>query len=133
MALTGRAAHPSVRLKRHFLVSWNTNPSAWCGTLSRTTVGPCSETNGTKTATRHDETRSPSLKADDHKIVFVFMVRFHGIMVLIRRTTKVFAVRCEVCIEVGSSPSLPSFLPHSIVLSVMTSDWLHCLLRAAEV
>ena len=43
-----------------------------------------------------------------------------------------YAERCEVCIEVGSSPSLPSSAPHGIVLSVMTSNWLHCLLRAAE-
>ena len=96
--------------------------------------------------TRHMETRSPSLKADDHKILLVLLLRFYGVVVLIRRTTIVYAARCELCIGVSSSPSLPSSVPHEIVSRVATAGWLHdvsepslwtrlsshCLLRAAE-
>ena len=118
--------------ERTFHVSWRRSSSEKRGTLSRTTIWPCSATNRTKTAPRHSETRSPSPKADDHRILFLVMLMFYGIMVLIRKTTSVHAARCEVSIEVGSSPSLPSSVPHGIVLSVTTSDWLHRLLRAAQ-
>ena len=49
LSLGERLTLQSVR--RTFRVSWNTNSSAECGTLSRTTIGPCSVTNGTNTAT----------------------------------------------------------------------------------
>ena len=62
----------TLQSQRTFRVSWNTHSSAKCTTLSRTTIDPCSTPNGTDTATRHNETRSLSPKAD-------------GIMVLIRK------------------------------------------------
>ena len=79
-------------------------------------------------------------KADVHKILSLLRV-----VVLIRGTTRVYAARCEMCIEVGFSSSLPSSVPQEIVLSLATV-WLHyvpqlpfvtlvsfhCLVRAAE-
>ena len=38
-----------------------------------------------------------------------------------------YAARCEVCFEIGSSSSLLSSVPHEIVLNVATSGWLHDL------
>ena len=58
------------------------------------------------------------------------MLRFCGIMVLIRKTTKIDAARCGLYAEVGSSPSLPCRVQY--LLSMTTSDWLLCLSRAAE-
>ena len=86
-----------------------------------------------------------SLKDHVHKILWLFMLRFYGVVVLISKSTKVYAARCEVCIEFGPSPSLPSSVSHEIVLIVATSARLrnvpelsrltlfsfHCLLRPA--
>ena len=69
--------------------------------LSRLTVGPCSAANANNIATRYKETRSLSLKVDVHKILLLPMLGFCGVVVLIRRTTKVYAARCKVYIEVG--------------------------------
>ena len=47
-----------------------------------------------------------------------------------RWTAFMYAARCGLYSEVGSSPSLPSSIPHGIVLN--TSDWLLRQSRAAE-
>ena len=82
-----------------------------------------SATNANDSATALKETRSPSPKADDHKILLLLLSRFCGVVLLIRET------RCEMCIEVGSSPCFPSTVPHKIVLSVTTSGWLYNVLE----
>ena len=51
----------------------------------------------------------------------LLMLGFYGVVMLIWKNTKVFAERCGVCIEVGSSPSVSSSVPHGIVSSVTTS------------
>ena len=117
-----------------FHFSWKGNSSAKCEILpiSRLTAGPCSAANGNNIASSYKETRSTSLKADDHKIWVLLMLRFFGIMVPIRNTTKMNAARCESYTEVGSSLSLPSSILLVIALSVTTSDWLPCLSHASE-
>ena len=55
------------------------------------------------------------------------MLGFHGVAVVVPCTTNVHAARCDVCIEVGFSPSLPSSVPRDIALSVATSAWVHCV------
>ena len=103
-----------------------------CGILSRLTVGPCSATTGNSIATRYKETRSPSLKADDHKIRVLLMLRFYGIMVLIWEATLMYAARGGLYTEVGSPLSLPSSILLGIALSVTTSDGLLYLSRTTE-
>ena len=49
------------------------------------------------------ETRSPSLKADDHEILVRLMLSFCGFLVLIRKTTMMSAARCGLDTEVSSS------------------------------
>ena len=96
---------------------------------------------------RHTKKRSPSPKADDHKILLQLMLGFCGVVVLMWRTIKEYAARCEVCIKVGPSSSIPSSVSQEIVLSVTTSGWFynvlelfllilpsfHCLLRPVDV
>ena len=60
------------------------------------------------------------------------MLMFYGVKVLIRKTTTMYAARCEVYNEVGFSLSLPNSVPHGNVLIVTTSNLLLCLLRAAK-
>ena len=50
------------------------------GILSTLTVGPCSRANGCSIATRYEETRSPSLKADVHKILWLLILKFDGVV-----------------------------------------------------
>ena len=101
--------------------------------------------NGNHIAPKYKEKQLPFPKADIHKILLLLMRGICGVLVPIRTTAIVYAARCEVCIEIGPSPSLPSSVPHEIVLNVATSAWLHyvpetllalvsfhCLLRAAE-
>ena len=72
------------------------------------------------------------LKADDRKILELLVLLFCGFVELIRRTTMMCAPCRGLHTDVGSSFSLPSSIPHGIVLSVTTSDWFLCLSRAAE-
>ena len=71
------------------------------------------------------ETSSPFPRADIHRILLLLMLGFYGVVVLSWRTTKIYVARCGVCIKVGPSPSMPSSVPHEIVLNVVTSAWLH--------
>ena len=59
------------------------------------------------------------------------MLESYEVVVLIRETTRIHAARCEVCLEVGSSPFPAEIRPvsHQIVLSVATSAWLHHVTR----
>ena len=67
------------------------------------------------TSAEHD-----SLKADVPKVLWLLMLRFSEVVVLIWKTTKVYAARCEVCTEDGPSLALPSSVSHEIVLSAAT-------------
>ena len=53
-------------------ISWRRSSSAKCGVLSMPTVGPCLAVNSI--ATRYKEPRSPSLKADVHKILLLLVL-----------------------------------------------------------
>ena len=140
---SGSSFSPS---QRTFHCSWRRSLNAKCGTLSRMSIGPRTATSRNNTAAAHKETRSLSLKANDQKMLMLLMSWFCGGMVIIRKTATVNAVRCEVCIIVVSSPSLPNSMPHEILLSVTTSGWhhnvtelsllafrsCHCLVRPTE-
>ena len=82
----GSSVSPSYRT---FHFSSREKSSVKSGVLSMLTVGPRSATDGISIATSCRETRSPSLKGDDHKILVVLTLRFYGVMVPIRKTTVV--------------------------------------------
>ena len=99
MALAGLAAHPLVRFKEHFI------PAGGGGARAKN-VGLAQQRMRMILPRHTKETRSPSPKADVHRIMLLLMPRFYGVVVLIWETTIVYAKRCDVCIAVGSSLSL---------------------------
>ena len=80
-------------VSRTFRGSWNTNWSAECGTLE--------DDSGALLSDEWDQYCCETQRN-------AFALRSSGIVVLIRKTAFECAKRCEVCIEVGSSPSLPN-------------------------
>ena len=58
-------------------------------------------------ATNYKKTQPPSPKADDHKILSLLILWSYEMVLPVRKTTFVFAARCEVS-SICPSPSLPS-------------------------
>ena len=86
MALTGRAAHPSVRVKGHFVSAGIRTRARSVGLSQGRQLGLVQWRMG-QIPLRDNKTRSPSPKADDHETLFLIMLRLYGIVVLIRKIT----------------------------------------------
>ena len=74
-------------------------PGTWSFTAVMSGTGPsqvrpCSKANGSNLATNYKKTQSSFLEADDHKILSLLFIGFYGVVVLVRKTTIVYAARC---------------------------------------